>query len=52
MIQSQYNLALGDILKTVDLLARREAVLIEAARKPGFSVDDLREAFKKQQDIH
>jgi len=41
-----------DIAKTVDVLAKREAVVIEAARKSGFSVEDLREAFKKQQDIH
>ena len=37
---------------TVDLLTRQEAVLIEASQKPGFSVDDLREAFEKQADIH
>jgi regulator of RNase E activity RraA len=34
------------------LIARKEAVLIEAARKPGFSVRVLREAMGKQADIH
>ena len=43
---------LRDIAKTVDVLVKSEAVVIEAARKSGFSVEDLREAFKKQQDIH
>lgn len=33
-------------------IAKKEAVVIGAARKPGFSVADLREAFKKQSDIH
>ena len=41
-----------DIPKTVDVIAKREAVVIEATQKSGFSVDDLREAFKKQRDIH
>ncbi|MEE8607541.1 MAG: RraA family protein [Nitrospiraceae bacterium] len=41
-----------DIPKTAETIARKEAVVIGAARKPGFSVADLREAFKKQADIH
>ncbi len=36
----------------VDLLTRRERVVIEASKKPGFSVDVLRQAFKEQADIH
>ncbi len=41
-----------DIPKTAETIARKEAGVIGAARKPGFSVADLREAFKKQADIH
>lgn len=35
-----------------DLLARKEAVILEKARKPGFSVEDLKKAFAEQDDIH
>jgi regulator of RNase E activity RraA len=35
-----------------DLLARKEAVILEMARAPGFTVDKLREALKKQDEIH
>jgi regulator of RNase E activity RraA len=35
-----------------DLLARREKVVIDAARAPGFSVARLRQAFDDQEDIH
>jgi regulator of RNase E activity RraA len=33
-------------------IARKEAVVIGASRTAGFSVKDLREAFKKQNEIH
>jgi len=33
-------------------IARKEAVVIKASQRPGFSVKDLRAAFKKQADIH
>jgi regulator of RNase E activity RraA len=36
----------------VDLLTRREKVLIEASKQPGFSVDRLRQAYQEQDDIH
>src|SRR6476620_9281302 len=36
----------------VDLLARRERVIIEASKQPGFSIERLRQAFKEQEDIH
>jgi len=36
----------------VDLLTRREKVLIEASKQPGFSIDRLRQAYKEQDDIH
>jgi regulator of RNase E activity RraA len=35
-----------------DLLARREAVILDKARKPGFTVEDLKRAFAEQDDIH
>jgi regulator of RNase E activity RraA len=34
------------------LLARKEALIIEAARAPGFTVAKLREALSRQDDIH
>ncbi len=36
----------------VDLLTRREKVIIDAAKAPGFSIDRLRRAFAEQEDIH
>src|SRR5437588_7712665 len=36
----------------VDLLARREKVLIEASKQPGFSIDELRKAYSEQDEIH
>jgi regulator of RNase E activity RraA len=35
-----------------DLLARKEAVILEMARAPGFNVAKLREALAKQDEIH
>ncbi|HRK19432.1 MAG TPA: RraA family protein [Hyphomicrobiaceae bacterium] len=35
-----------------DLLARKEAVILDMARKPGFTVAMLRDALKKQDEIH
>ena len=36
----------------VDLLARRERVIIEASKQPGFSIERLRQAYREQDDIH
>jgi regulator of RNase E activity RraA len=44
--------AVKEIPAAVDLLARREKVLIDAARAPGFSVERLRRAFAEQDEIH
>jgi regulator of RNase E activity RraA len=44
--------AIAKIPAACDLLARREKVLIDAARAPGFSVARLRQAFTEQEDIH
>jgi regulator of RNase E activity RraA len=35
-----------------DLLARKEAVILDQARKPGFTVEHLKAAFAAQDDIH
>jgi regulator of RNase E activity RraA len=35
-----------------DLLARKEAVILDLARKPGFTVAKLTEALKQQDEIH
>ena len=35
-----------------DLMARKEAVILDLARKPGFTVAMLREALSKQDEIH
>jgi regulator of RNase E activity RraA len=45
------NLA-GKIPAACDLLARKEAVILEMARAPGFNVAKLREALAKQDEIH
>jgi regulator of RNase E activity RraA len=41
-----------DLPAAVALLARREKVIIDAARAPGFSVARLRQAFAEQDEIH
>jgi len=40
------------VIEAAGLLSRREKVLLDAARKPGFSVADLREAFSRADEIH
>ena len=44
--------AVADIPKICDLLARKEKVILDAARKPGFSTADIRAAFATMKDIH
>ena len=44
--------AVKQIPAAVDLLGRREKVIIDAARSPGFSVERLRRAFAEQDEIH
>ncbi len=44
--------AVKELPAAVDLLTRREKVIIDAARAPGFSVARLRQAFDEQEDIH
>ena len=44
--------AVAKIPAAVDLLTRREKVIIEASKQPGFSIERLRQAYKEQDDIH
>jgi regulator of RNase E activity RraA len=44
--------AVRDIPAAVALIARREKVIIDASKTPGFSVARLRQAFAEQEDIH
>jgi regulator of RNase E activity RraA len=44
--------SVAKVLEAAALLARREKVLLDAARKPGFSVNELREAFSRMDEIH
>jgi regulator of RNase E activity RraA len=46
-----YDLA-GQVPEAAALVARKERLVIDAARKPGFSVAELRKAFAAQDDIH
>jgi regulator of RNase E activity RraA len=46
-------LALADkVPAACDLMARKEAVILEMARKPGFTVAKLKEALARQDEIH
>jgi regulator of RNase E activity RraA len=44
--------AVAKLPAAIDLLTRREKVVIDAAKAPGFSVERLRRAFAEQEDIH
>ena len=44
--------AVKEIPAAVDLLQRREAVILEAARAPGFDIEKLRKATGDAADIH
>ena len=44
--------AVGGIPKAVDLLIRREAVILKATKEPGFNVERLKRAIGNQADIH
>ena len=44
--------AAAQIPATVDLLVRREAVILEAARSPGFNIDILKRAMANSAEIH
>ncbi len=42
----------AEIPKVCDLLGRREKVLLDAARRPGFSTANIRAAFAEMKEIH
>jgi hypothetical protein len=44
--------AVKEIPAAVALIARREKVIIDASKSPGFSIARLRQAFAEQEDIH
>ncbi len=44
--------AVREVPKAAALIARREAVLIAATREPGFSIETLRRAFERADEIH
>ena len=44
--------AIKDLPAAAALLARREKVIVDAAKAPGFSVARLRQAFAEQEEIH
>jgi regulator of RNase E activity RraA len=44
--------AIKELPAAIDLLTRREKVIIDAAKAPGFSVERLRQAFDEQDEIH
>lgn len=44
--------AASKIKAACDLLARKEAIILEIARKPGFTVDQLKGALQKMDEIH
>jgi regulator of RNase E activity RraA len=44
--------AVAKIPAAIDLLARRERVIIEASKQPGFSLERLRQAYQEQDEIH
>lgn len=43
--------AVRGVLDSLDLMIRREAVILEAARSPGATVNDIKEAWKRSEQI-
>ena len=42
----------AELPRGIDIMVRRERLLLDAARRPGFSVDDIRKALDAADDIH
>jgi regulator of RNase E activity RraA len=46
----------ADVIKAIPeaaaLIARREKVIVEASKKPGFSIAELRKAFAESAQVH
>ena len=56
-ISTHQRWALADLLqvalpRAIEVITARERPLIEASKRPGFSVDDLRAAMREAEDIH
>ncbi len=43
--------AVRGVLESLDLMVRREAVILEAARRPGATVNDIKDAWKRSEQI-
>ena len=43
--------AVRGVLDSLDLMVRREAVILEAARRPGATVNDIKDAWKRSEQI-
>jgi regulator of RNase E activity RraA len=43
---------LGDLLRCVELVIRKEAPILKAAKSPGFGIEALRKALQESEDIH
>ena len=44
--------AAAEVAAAAELLTRREKVILDAARRGGFSTEDIRKAFAEMDDIH
>jgi len=44
--------AAAEVSAAADVLTRREKVILDAARRPGFGTEDIRKAFEAMDDIH
>lgn len=44
--------AAAEVPAAADLLTRRERVILDACRRTGFGIDDIRKAFAEMDDIH
>ena len=44
--------AVNKIPEVIDLISRREAKIIEAAKAPGFNIDKLKAAIAGAKEIH
>ncbi len=42
---------LRGVLKSIDLMVRREAVILETARRPRATVNDIKDAWKRSEQI-
>lgn len=42
----------ADLLRCIELTFSKERPLLEAAKRPGFSVEDIARAFQEASDIH